>query len=404
MRRVIPLAALAALQLPAALTAQNKPTVAQFLSPASPIELTSARKADRVAWTVYERGMRNVYTAAAPDFRPVRVTRFLDDDGTDVTDVRLSDDGSIVTFVRGHAPNRQGWVANPTHDPDGAERAVWAARTGGGAPWRVARIDGGAPELSPDGQWVLWVKDGQIHRARVLRGAAGAPLTATDTGGRPFITQWGRQSSPRWSPDGTRIAFVSDRDHHAFVGVYDVRTHGVEFVAPSVDCDASPTWSPDGKRLAFVRRPGVPFGAQTQQGTGSIGNPAGAAAGRQGSGCAALGGGGRAAAQPDTSERARRSPGLYTATFAGGHATSIMVADVTAKPGPLGGYPAREAWRDAPGDRTFASLSRMLWAAGDRVVFPINNVPSDEWERYFALDLGTPNARPVLLTTTDGLI
>jgi dipeptidyl aminopeptidase/acylaminoacyl peptidase len=399
-------AALAALALAPALGAQPKPTVAQFLSPASPIELTSARAADRVAWTVYDRGMRNVYTAAAPDFRPVRVTRFLDDDGTDVTDVRLSDDGAVVTFVRGHAPNRQGWVANPTHDPDGAERAVWAARTSGGAPWRVARIASGAPEPSPDGRWVLWVRDGQIYRARVLRD--GAPLTATDTGGRPLITQWGRQSSPRWSPDGRRIAFVSDRDNHAFVGVYDVRAHRVEFVAPSVDCDASPTWSPDGKRLAFVRRPGVPFGAQAQQGTGGIGNPPGPASARPAgaSGCAtAGGGGGRAAqAQPDTSARARRAPGLYSATFAGGYATSLMVADVTVKPGPLGGYPAREAWHDAPGDRTFASLNRMLWAAGDRIVFPINNVPGDEWERYFALDLSAPGAKPALLTTTDGLI
>src|SRR5689334_20447399 len=136
-------------QAPSRTVAQTKPTIAQYLSPASPLEVTSARKADRVAWMTYERGMRNVYTAAAPDFRPVRLTRFLDDDGRDLTDVNLSDDGTIAVFVRGSAPNRQGWIANPSHDPNGAEREIWAVRTAGGTPWRVA--EGGGPEVSPDG-------------------------------------------------------------------------------------------------------------------------------------------------------------------------------------------------------------------------------------------------------------
>ena len=65
--------------------------------------------------------MRNVYTAAAPAFTPVRLTRFLSDDGIDVTDVSISDDGNTIVFVRGSAPNREGWVANPSHDPEGGE-------------------------------------------------------------------------------------------------------------------------------------------------------------------------------------------------------------------------------------------------------------------------------------------
>src|SRR5206468_465967 len=86
------------------LGAQSKPTIAQFLSPASPLQLTAAKRADRVAWISYERGMRNVYAAGAPAFKPVRLTRFLADDGTDVTDVSLSDDGLLAVFVRGSAP------------------------------------------------------------------------------------------------------------------------------------------------------------------------------------------------------------------------------------------------------------------------------------------------------------
>src|SRR5207237_2542245 len=86
--------------LTAPLGAQTKATVAQFLSPSSPLELTRARDADRVAWVAYERGMRNVYTAAAPDFKPVRLTSFMQDDGIDLSAVDLSDDGSTAIFLR----------------------------------------------------------------------------------------------------------------------------------------------------------------------------------------------------------------------------------------------------------------------------------------------------------------
>lgn len=65
---------------------------------------------------------------------------------------------------------------------------------------------------------------------------------------------------------------------HAFIGLYDVKTRTVWFIEPGVDRDTNPTWSHDGKQLAFVRRPGTPFGQQSQGGIGGVGNPAGPAA------------------------------------------------------------------------------------------------------------------------------
>ena len=380
------------------LGAQAKPTIEQFLSPASPLEVTSAKKADRVAWMTYDRGLRNVYTAAAPDFRPVRLTRFLEDNGTDLTDVNLSDDGSIAVFVRGSAPNRDGWVANPSHDPDGSERAIWAVRTSGGAAWRVAQ--GGGPELSPDGRFVLYVKDGQIYRGRV--NPAAAP-DSTDRGQKSFIKAWGRQSNPRWSPDGSKIAFMSDRGNHSFIAIYDAKTHSVSYLAPGVDFDGAPVWSPDSKRVAFIRRPGLAFGQQNQAGQGGIGNPPGPA----GSGAAPrsvcppgagnpFGPGGAAArARADSVPASRLIPGLCRATFEGGHTIKVMVADVSTGT-------ARELWRNGANDSTFAAVNRLLWA-GDHVVFPVSPI-NEEWDRYYSLDTRSPSAQAVRLTTTDGLI
>lgn len=401
--------------------AQSKPTIEQFMSPASPLDLVAAKKADRLAWMVYDRGMRNVYSAAAPDFRPVRLTRFLEDNGIDVTDVRLSDNGGVVVFVRGSAPNRDGWVANPSHDPRGGVREIWAVRTTPGATaFRIAA--GSAPELSPDGRFVLYVKGEpgiatsvpaprtQIYRARVSR----APqVSDIDQGNKPFITAWGSNSSPRWSPDGSKIAFVSNRVNHSFIGMYDVATRTVTYVTPGVDFDALPAWSPDGKQIAFTRRPGLPFGRQGQVGAGaaSLGNPAGPA-GRGGAAgvCSGMGregrgGGGRFGGAPDTASAVdRRFPGLCRATFRGGYTLSLMVADVPTAGDHIGEstIEAREVWHNQPDEPVFSNINRLLWGDG-HLVFPLSP-PTDEWDRYWSVKLDGTTTRPILLTTTDGLI
>ncbi len=128
---VFAIAAVGSLLRPLASAPPKGPTYQQFLSPASPQELVAARKVDRIAWVDYAEGKRNAYTAAAPLFVPVRLTNFLKDDGIMMSGVRISDDGSTVVFLRGEAPNREGWSPNPTADPNGPEHAVWAARTSG---------------------------------------------------------------------------------------------------------------------------------------------------------------------------------------------------------------------------------------------------------------------------------
>ncbi len=365
------------------LGAQVATSVAPYIAPAFPSDLVSAKRADRIAWLAYDHGQRNAYAAVAPDFKPVRLTNFLNDDGVVLTDLSISDDGATVAFVRGSAPNREGWIANPSSDVAGADRTIWAARTSGGAAWKLA--EGSAPALSPDGHFVAFAKDGQIYRVRVAQGAPATPVDKTE---QPLVKAWGRNSNPRWSPDGTKLAFVSTRDNHSFVAVYDTKTRRIDYIAPSVDFDLSPTWSPDSKQIAFIRRPGTPFGQQAQTGDGSIGNPGGpGAAGRGGRG--GRGGGGRGAAAPDVAP-----DGLYRAVFRGGYNISFMVANVASPDS------AREFWHNQPSDRTFPNINGITWA-GESVIF---QQEPEEWTRIYAVHVSGGASTPIELTPGAGAV
>ena len=57
---------------------------------------------------------------------------------------------------------------------------------------------------------------------------------------------------PSWSPDGKRIAFMSDRDGNNEIYVMDADGRNQRNLTNHLNGDWDPAWSPDGKRIAFV--------------------------------------------------------------------------------------------------------------------------------------------------------
>jgi dipeptidyl aminopeptidase/acylaminoacyl peptidase len=116
----------------------------------------------------------------------------------------------------------------------------------------------GDPQLSPEGATVAYVRsqsnyetDAQLSEVVLVATSSGA-VKATFAG-----------SSPRWSPDGTVIAFMGRRESRSGLFIHNVATGAERFLVDPPQTDhwlgRSPknwAWSPDGSTIAYVAADG----------------------------------------------------------------------------------------------------------------------------------------------------
>ncbi|MGD0913767.1 MAG: prolyl oligopeptidase family serine peptidase [Terracidiphilus sp.] len=228
-------------------TAPGSFTLQQVLSAPFTSDLIAAPAKKRIAWVANIEGRNNLWVAepGSQGFAARQLTHYTDDDGVGVNTPRWTADAGTIVYELGGSDEDE---AKPTPNPawlvKGVTQQIWIAPLAGGEPRLIG--EGHLPAVSPDGKTVAFVRDKEIWTA---------PLDAVDTKPGQLLVTRGSASDLRWSPDGKKLAFKSDRDDHSFIAVFDFDKHAVVYLDPSSDHDQGPSWSPDSKTVAFVRVP-----------------------------------------------------------------------------------------------------------------------------------------------------
>jgi len=114
------------------------------------------------------------------------------------------------------------------------------------------------PQISPDGSWVAFVK---LTVDQAHNGYHRALWLIPTSGGEPrqFTSGTHQDHSPRWSPDGRQIAFVSTRPDNNKPQIYLIGLNGGEArkLTDMRQGATDPAWSPDGTHIAFLSRSNV---------------------------------------------------------------------------------------------------------------------------------------------------
>ncbi len=106
------------------------------------------------------------------------------------------------------------------------------------------------PQISPDGAQIVYLRNSMS----VMKDRKRSSLWIVDADGsdhRKLGSGEGKESSPRWSPDGGRIAYVADSDEGSEIFVRWMGSGQTARLTQLPEKPRGVRWSPDGRWLAF---------------------------------------------------------------------------------------------------------------------------------------------------------
>jgi Tol biopolymer transport system component len=145
------------------------------------------------------------------------------------------------------SPDRTEWLLC-RYESDATPHELWVAPLMGGPARRLGDLaaKNGATAWSPDGQQVVYARDGALHIAR----SDGMEV-------RKLATFPGEPLAVRWSPDGSRVRFSVNPGGGAVVSLWEARIdgNGAYPLLPGWNASSNAccgNWTPDGKYFVFT--------------------------------------------------------------------------------------------------------------------------------------------------------
>ncbi|WP_192508244.1 TolB family protein [Pseudoalteromonas aurantia] len=149
----------------------------------------------------------------------------------------FSSDGKTIVFGREYT------------DKNGdMQEGIWLMNSDGTEQHQIKGLEGGAPEYMPDGR-LLFHSKGRFSKT------AAAQISIANIDGSNVIQLTNDDTdnfNPKISPDGTQIAYLSNRDGNQEVYVMNVDGSNQTRLTRNRIRDGDPAWSPDGSKVFFT--------------------------------------------------------------------------------------------------------------------------------------------------------
>jgi len=119
------------------------------------------------------------------------------------------------------------------------------------------------PSWSPDGTKIVFVslwENNPVNKREIVGPNSDIYIMNEDGSNQIRLTfEPGEDSWPCWSPDGTKIAFQSTRNRNSYIEyqIYTINPDGSDLQLITPDGGAYPSWSPDGSRIMYAWYDGI---------------------------------------------------------------------------------------------------------------------------------------------------
>ena len=110
-----------------------------------PAVLTSNQNSSKIALSINQQGKRNIFVGEGPEFNLRKLTNYNNDEGQEITGVRISEDGKWIVYVRGadHGAFDESIPRNPSSSTLPPKIRVYSIPFGGGKP--ILLVEGDYP-------------------------------------------------------------------------------------------------------------------------------------------------------------------------------------------------------------------------------------------------------------------
>lgn len=255
---------------PAEPTASVEPAESTTTEPAAPGAALASGGV--IAYGAVVGGQWDIYAVDVDTAESARLTSGPGDEWAPA----WSPDGSRLAYLSGQGGSSQVWVMNrdggnqrqvtrwtgpgqlyyATWSPDGSQLIVTVADNAAGVARLISQpLDGGSPsDYTEPWSGVASISEtGEM--AYTVRSDGQTDIVLDDGATRSITTTSLNEDIPSINRDGTGIVYQVGEPGGRYLEIYDLTTDSTRQLSPIGD-DSNPVWSPDGGRIAFVSEDG----------------------------------------------------------------------------------------------------------------------------------------------------